>query len=388
MNKRQRTIFIRFGILVSAIIIGAALVAGLTFAGEKSQGPLEDLLSGLGDQVSTIENSIVAQVRDEMRSDLLKWFDPYRKNKVRMTNPDQIFWGAYDNKMQETYQYIFSLEDSLETNFPLMHFYTAWGSKNNQQFPWKESKTIHNLGSMPFITWEPWLVDFNEKDYADLPAVENRDKKCLAAIANGTYDDYIKDWATQVKKFEAPIFIRFAHEMNDPYRYPWGPQNNEISEFLRAWRHVVDVFRATGANNAIWVWSPHPAYGSFTDYYPGDDYVDWIGIPVLNYGTVATWSEWWSFDEIFGNYYEDLAMFQKPIILSEFASLGVGGNRSEWFANALDDLPEKYPMIKGILFFHTSSDQTTTYKSLDWQILDDSASIQAIVQARDSWQTP
>lgn len=384
-NKQNKTVFIRITLLISALALGILVVAALTYTGDKSVGPLNDLLSGIGDQVSSIENQIVSQVREEVRSDKMKWFDDYRNNLKKMRNPKQVFWGAYDNKMHESFKNLFALEDSLHTNFPLMHFYTAWGSKSEQQFPWKESKAIYDLGSMPVITWEPWLVDFKEKDYPQMPSVEERDKNCLAAIARGEYDNYINKWAIQVKKYGAPLFLRFAHEMNDPYRYPWGPQNNTAEDFILAWKHVVDRFRVEGAENVLWIWSPHPAYGFFADYYPGEDYVDWIGIPVLNYGTAATWSQWWSFEEIFGNFYDDLSQFNKPIIISEFASLSVGGNRAKWFSDGLADMPVKYPLIKGILFFHTSNDQTTTYKSLDWQITDDPEAIDAIIKARDAW---
>ena len=81
-----------------------------------------------------------------------------------------------------------------------------------------------------------------------------------------------------LKLFGQPLFIRFGHEMNDPYRYSWGPQNNTPEDFIAAWKHMVDYFKAEGVDNVIWVWSPHIAYGLFEEYYPGDDYVDWVGV--------------------------------------------------------------------------------------------------------------
>src|SRR6185369_3819852 len=49
--------------------------------------------------------------------------------------------------------------------------------------------------------------------------------------------------------------LRFAHEMNDPYRYPWGPQNNSKEEYIYAWQHVWQRFQKAGARNVIWTWS-------------------------------------------------------------------------------------------------------------------------------------
>ena len=156
--------------------------------------------------------------------------------------------------------------------------------------------------------------------------------------------------------------------MNDPYRYPWGPQNNDPADYIAAWRHVVNRFRANGVKNVIWVWSPHPAYKNYDLYYPGDKYVDWVSAGTLNYGTVAAWSQWYTFDEIFGKYYPLFAKYKKPIMISEFGSLATGGNREKWFEDALTAMPVKYPLIKSIVFFHVSNDKTTTDKSLDWYI--------------------
>ena len=145
------------------------------------------------------------------------------------------------------------------------------------------------------------------------------------------------------------------------------------------------MFKAAGATNVIWVWSPHPAYGYFDAFYPGDAYVDYVGIGTLNYGTVASWSKWWSFKEIFGNYYKDLAKFKKPIILTEFGCLDVGGNRSQWFADALTDIPTKYPAVKALMFFHYNDDKTTTQQSINWYIRDDRKTSKAIADKIKTW---
>ena len=156
--------------------------------------------------------------------------------------------------------------------------------------------------------------------------------------------------------------------MNDPYRYPWGPQNNSPEDYIAAWRHVVDRFKANGVTNVLWVWSPHPAYKNYDLYYPGDKYVDWVGAGTLNYGTVASWSQWYTFDDIFGKYYPQFARYNKPIMISEFGSLATGGNREAWYKDALTAMPVKYPLIKSVIFFHVSNDNTTTNKALNWYI--------------------
>jgi hypothetical protein len=312
---------------------------------------------------------------------------PYLSSFEKIKHPTQFFFGAFDNHAGSDFQLIINLEDTLHTVFPFIHIYTAWGSKPEQEFPKKQVNDILSLGSIPVITWEPWLVAFDATEHPELKPEADRDKGGMTDVANGVYDFYLLQWAKQARKIHAPILLRLGHEMNDPYRYPWGPHNNSAADFVAAWKHVHDLFRKAGANNIIWMWSPHPAYGFFKEYYPGDAYVDYVGIGTLNYGPVASWAKWWSFDEIFGKYYQDLAAFKKPIVLTEFASLAYGGNRNKWYDDALKNIPLKYPAVKGLLFFHFDSDHTTTQQVLDWSIINDRKIIASVRDEVGKWDT-
>jgi len=379
--KIRRTVYI-----VLSIAIGSGIVWGLSLAGEKSKGPIQNLLDHTSEVVQDIEQKVVLETREIKRSDKLQWYQPYQKSMEKLRHPNSILMGASDDHGKDTYKPIIDLEDSLNTTFPLIHIYAAWGSKASEKFPKIEAKSIIELGSTPIITWEPWLSDFDETEFPGIPKIEDRDKGSMAAIAAGTYDSYISNWANDARKIGKPIFVRFGHEMNDPYRYPWGPQNNTPKEYVAAWQHVHDVFKKAGANNVLWIWSPHLSYGYFDAFYPGKDYVDYVGVGVLNYGTAATWSKWWTFKEIFGTYYHQLDSLKKPIMLSEFGSLNVGGNRAKWFNDALAQLPAKYPSIKSIVFFHYSSDKTITDKAISWYIKDDIESRKVITKYINSWK--
>lgn len=378
----MKLIVYRFSITILTIVLGICLVIFLTLMGKESSGPIEDALAALSSEISSIENKFILNSREHTRSKSLQWFNNYRNHASELSSTDKILLGAYDNEVLESFQSIVELEDTLHTTFPIIHLYTAWGSKPIEEFPVSQAKAISDIGSIPMITWEPWLSDFNKEDFPNINAdPEKRDKNGLHSIARGNYDIYIDKWASDVKGFGKLIFVRFGHEMNDPYRYPWGPQNNKPEDFIAAWKHVVNRFKADGVENVIWVWSPHPAYGNYDSYYPGDDYVDWVGVGTLNYGTVAVWSQWWSFDEIFGKYYSQLSKYKKPIIITEFGCLSVGGNRAKWYEDALSSIPIKYPAIKSVIFFHSSKDNTTTYKSLNWYIKDDSLTVKAIIKS-------
>ena len=374
----MKTVLIRTSRILIAIGFGSLLFLLLSYAGGKTKGPLDDMAILLNRNVASIEKKF-ADTR-ETRSASLKWVERFRRNTIMLNKPDAVLLGAYDDHTVESYESIISLENALNTEFPVISLYTAWGSKRNQVFPVLRAEAIYDLGSIPLITWEPWMDDFDAQFFPGLVDDANRNRNGLKSIAEGKFDAYIDKWATDAKNFAAPFFLRFGHEMNDPYRYPWGPQNNRAEDFVAAWKHVKERFHKMGADNAVWVWSPHPAYTS-AEFYPGDDFVDWIGTTTINYGTVATWSQWWSFDDTFGKFYAEVSKHNKPVMLTEFGSLSVGGDRANWFEKAFEALPIKYPLVKSVIFFHVSNDVTTTYKSLDWSFASDEKVVASLRQS-------
>lgn len=375
----------RIGAVVAVVLVAGGIAWGLASVGSASSGPVTDALDAVGRAVSAAEQAVIERVRGPGRSARLEWLAPYREEPERLLDPERILLGAYEERVPGSLEGVFGLEDTLGVAFPLVHTYIAWGDLPRERFPDAFVRAVRQAGSIPVISWEPWLTDFDGDRREGLAPTGERDAGGLGAIAAGTYDFYVDRWARKAVAYGGPILMRFAHEMNDPYRYPWGPQNNAPEDFVAAWRHVVDRFRAAGADNVLWVWSPHPAYGEFQTFYPGEEWVDWVGATALNYGAAAPWSRWWSFRETFGRYYEQLSAFGKPIVIAELGSVGVGGDRAGWYAAALDSLPSAYPAVRGVILFASSADATVTGKEVDWSIVDDTAVSRAVRTAIDAW---
>jgi hypothetical protein len=379
--RRRHRIALTAALLAGAVA-GVALLTGVSTSGT---GPLSAILRRIGATTASIEHRLRSRVVGEGRESALRWLEPYRSDPARLRRPERVLLGAYDGALPGTLDGVIALEQRLATTLPLVQIYTAWGDKPDQQFPLRLVTAITDIGSIPVVTWEPWLADFESGRHPEIALRPERDRHGLAAVARGEYDFYVNAWAAEAARFGRPLLLRFAHEMNDPYRYPWGPQNNTKEEFVAAWRHVVDRFRTAGADNVFWVWSPHVAYEYWELYYPGDPYVDWVATGVLNFGPVAQWSRWWTFDEIFGTKYPRLAAFQKPIMVAELGSLAVGGDRAAWYRDALAALPVRYPAVRSVLFFNAGEDQTVTYQKVDWRIETDSAVAAAVREAIARW---
>lgn len=383
MRRRAR-------IALSAVVAAACVLAivGLTWLSTGAEGPVSSALNALGTGVASLEHRLFGKFRSGDRTARLAWFSPAREDAAKLRRPDRVLLGAYDSGIPSTLEGIGDLETKLGVTMPLIQIYTAWGDKSEEQFPRALVQAIHDVGSAALVTWEPWLDDFENARHPKIPLRGQRDRHGLAGVAAGAYDDYIDQWARDAKEFGHPLFVRFGHEMNDPYRYPWGPQNDTKEEYIAAWQHIVQRFRASGATNVVWVWSPHVAYEYWELYYPGDAYVDWVATGALNFGPIAQWSRWWTFAEIFGKHYAMLAKFGKPVMVAEFGSLAVGGDRAAWYHDALANMPRRYPQVRALLFFNARNDQTVTYQKVDWTIADDSLTIAAIRSAFAQWTPP
>ena len=204
-----------------AVILLASIAAGvwlLTSIGSAGEGPLTGLLGRLGSSFGTLEQRVRGRLRGSTRSDSLRWFTEARGDTARLRRPDRILLGAYDGGIPQTLEGVMSLERALGTVFPLIQLYTAWGDRPEHQFPVELVTAITDLGSVPVITWEPWLSVFESARHPHLALPATREQHGLAAVARGDYDFYLETWAAAAARFGRPLLLRFGHEMNDPYR--------------------------------------------------------------------------------------------------------------------------------------------------------------------------
>ena len=365
---RYKRAFFALGWLIAAGVV-FQLVVGTGFS--RFFTALDERASRVAQFFSDRQAKAIRDARGTSRREYLAPLQPTLSSVTALRSPSQLLFGAYDGGFPNTFAGLEQLEAQVNYKFPIVSFYSAWGDKPTQQFPIRMAETVRSMGSVPLITWEPWVVDFDERLRTNLPPVAEREYASLASIAKGEYDFYIVPWAKAAAAYRHPLLIRFAHEMNDPYRYPWGPQNgNRPDDFIAAWKHVHLLFQKMGATNVLWVWSPHISMPWFEYYYPGDEYVDWVGIGVLNYGTIASWSRWWSFHQILEKAYPQLLRTGKPIMISEFGTLAQGGDMAEWYRLAFYHMNHTYSRgVRAVVFFNQPNDTTISPDyPLNWSL--------------------
>lgn len=180
----------------------------------------------------------------------------------------------------------------------------------------------------------------------------------LYDIINGEYDEVLIGYADQLKAFEDPVLFRLNNEMNGDWCNYSAFYTSLDPEIYRAsWIYIFELFDDYGVENCIWVWNPHDntfpdfQWSYYANYYPGDDYVDMVGMTGYNTGNYYPAEVWREFGDIYKDLYEEyLAVFTKPLLITEFAASTCGGDRKAWVGDMLDQIDD-YENIKAVIWF-------------------------------------
>ncbi|MEI7026282.1 glycoside hydrolase family 26 protein [Paenibacillus sp. y28] len=218
--------------------------------------------------------------------------------------------------------------------------YVGWGKvqvDTNSYFPLRNAERIKGLGGAIQIGWEP--------------------RYGLEAVVD---DEYVRGFAREAKAAGLPVFLRYASEMNGA----WVPWHGSPQLYIEKFRLIHDIMEQEAPNVAM-VWSPNfLPFDNIHDYYPGDDYVDWIGLSL--YATPMTDGK----PDLGHNVIEYLTPFyarysHKPIMISEgaVAHTVLATNQTYWkwaegqLAYMYGLLPRLFPQVKAMTYFNFSRAQ-------------------------------
>jgi mannan endo-1,4-beta-mannosidase len=182
-----------------------------------------------------------------------------------------------------------------------------------------------------FSGWgEPFSAGFAQTLYqhgiTELIQIDPTDAS-ISAIAAGVYDDdFLRPFAEAVRDFRHPVVIGFGQEMNASW-YQWGNGHVPAATFVAAWRHLVTLFRAAGADNVTWLWTVQAAgrgTAPLAAWWPGGQYVTWVGIDGFYYRRTDT------FATVFGATIDQVrALTNMPVLLAETAVGPAAGQFAE-----------------------------------------------------------
>jgi len=213
-------------------------------------------------------------------------------------------------------------------------------------------------------------------------------------IARGEVDRYILDRAAELRRWQRPVLLRINHEMNGNW-FPWSIRgrdgavrpDNGYAQYIGLWRRAVILFRGgtraqidarlsdaglpaltvsgesfEPAGNVAFVWCASD--GGSDDplaYYPGDAYVDWVGVDVYAKGTGADpdgpEGPQTSFgahmsrraDVIYNRFSGPASAGHKPFMIGEW---GLWGTDDAGWIGSMFDWVEAHPKVKALSYFN------------------------------------
>ena len=250
---------------------------------------------------------------------------------------DGFYLGVSLSEKTNDLQPLNVLESSINKTFDIISF------KQNmliqeECLPKKLMNDIHQHGAIPMI-----VLDFPLRNNS------NKDTTYMS-ISNGNYNDYFSRFAAQLRNYAEPVFLNFAPGFDEAEQSNASSEVNGPAEFIKAWQYVYTFFNNLGISNVTWVWSPK--YSSALNYYPGEKFVDWIGISCLNYAPNDNDKDQYSFSDLYSPFRNSLGDLQKPVMITEFGTL-TGSDQSVWMNNALKDVKEKYHEIKSVIIYNS-----------------------------------
>lgn len=362
-------IFLRksvFKFFLIAVFIGVAVVTSTVISGRKSQEAYTKYSSNSN---MTDSKDLKVKGRGETETEVLgetlkagKTQDSRKAVKIK----NRVLLGIVVEDYANRAGTLTSLEEKLGVKIATVSIFKQFGPYNNR-LVLDDLAFIKNSGKKLMISWEPW-------NPSEGP---NQSRDFLKEIVNGQQDFYIHQFAEDIKNYGGQVLLRFGHEMNGNW-YPWG---RRPGDYKSAYIRIFEAFRNEDVKNIDFVWSvnseslPGESISVIDNYYPGNTYVDLVGIDGFNYGTSQSWSSWRSFSSIFSpSYNYIISKYQKPVIISETASGEGGGNKAEWVKDMFSSLNSHFLTINEVVWFDI-------IKETDWRIDSTPSSLQAFQEA-------
>ena len=300
----------------------------------------------------------------------------------KIVPPDEgIYHGAFAG---------FGPTEDVVTSEALEHFTSlsqsdlSWGYFSNNwiggiSFPAEEVSLLHDHGVVPFVRMMP--RSRFQSSGTDLVYT-------LQGIINGEFDSDLRQWAIDARESNIPMLVEFGTEVNGNW-FAWSGfengagvtdeyGNEDIPDgperFQDAYRHIIDIFIENDVQNVTWVFhvnlisSPNQPWNKPALYYPGDEYIDWIGISA--YGAQKPSDRWMLMSELFDTYFEDIRDISdtKPLAVVEFGTVEHSRHKkASWLDDAFDTFLN-YSEVRAIAYWHsqwTNEDGTKSNMRID-----------------------
>ena len=219
-------------------------------------------------------------------------------------------WGEFEDSVEKERLDTFR---TLTLKRPVLVPFSVFFGEDNRTGP--QLDKIHKTHAVPIVRFMPWHAPYWSDDKNSID---------LEDIINGKYDEFLTIWSDIIKDKNYPVIATFGVEMNGNW-FPWsgiyqGGSKTTIygdttkadgpEKFKDAYIHIINLFKSYNVNNVMWMYQinnisyPDEKWNSIDAYYPGNEYIDIIGVSV--YGAQYNDDDWISFGKAMDTAYNKL----------------------------------------------------------------------------------
>lgn len=324
----------------------------LTFQEPVSADSLRDLAASLQSFTPTVEAKEYPR-QPRQRTDLTAETQDFYQ---RIFGDDaDLTWGLFEPSVSgQSVRGLLDVQKELSHRFDIVLCYSNIYEDYTENNIYNTLSRLWENGSVVELTLQTQLYD---------PLSQNN---MVYDVLDGKYDDFLHAYAADVARFDHPVLFRPFNEMNGDwcnYSAYWTAR--DCSTYVELYRYIYSIFEAEGANkNTLWVWNPNEksfpafAWNNADNYYPGDEYVDIVGLTGYNTGDYYDGETWRSFNEIYDPIYAQMApQYEQPLMITEFACSSYGGDKAAWVEDMFEQL-EHYPRIKAAVWWDSADKDT------------------------------
>jgi beta-mannanase len=259
------------------------------------------------------------------------------------TKNTPISWGVFTGSNLSDLN---EFERKVDENPDYLAYFVHWANHDGMLNPWTKS-VVYDRDRTLVLFWEA-------SDY--IIGGTNQPAYSYKAILRGDHDKYISDFAKNLKDYKGPIILIPFSELNGDWS-PWsGTKNgNTPAEAVKAFQYVHGFF--SEVPNVSFGWAvnafsvPNTPENQIPYYYPGDAYVDIVGVDGFNFG-----DPWLTFDQKFSAALSTLAQYNKPTFIFSFGS-APGSEKAAWLNDALNVQLPRYPNVKAWIYFNQNKER-------------------------------
>ncbi len=190
------------------------------------------------------------------------------------------------------------------------------------------------------VTLEPWTWSRSERNTAQY---------LRRGIFAGEYDQNMRDICTVIGGLKSPVTLRWAHEMDDSSgQFIWAGWKPE--DYIAAFRRMTTICREEAPGLKV-MWSPL-GDDKMAAYYPGDEFVDIVGISVfgLQQWDKDKFGRDRAYTEVMEPRYRRAAAFGKPVVVAELGYSGDEAYVNDWENSVRVTRPELANLV-GVVYF-------------------------------------